>query len=98
MKTSVKKAITMICIFMMAAAFMTAGCASTSQLKDLEARVDAVSQKADDAMAAAEAAKMTANDCSTKCDQAARDAQMAADRATAAADKAEAIFMKKMKK
>lgn len=98
MKTSVKKVITMICIFMMAASFMTAGCASTCQLKELQARVDAAEQKADDAMATAEAAKRASDDCSTQCDQAARDAQIASDRAAAAADKAEAIFMQKMKK
>jgi len=94
-----------ICVILMALGFMVSGCATCASVKQLQAQVDAVSLKADNAMAAAVAAQKTADDCCATADKANQAAKQAADRAAAAADraenaaaKAEAVFMKHMKK
>ncbi|PIP38694.1 MAG: hypothetical protein COX19_11315 [Desulfobacterales bacterium CG23_combo_of_CG06-09_8_20_14_all_51_8] len=90
-----------ICIVLVAMAFMASGCASSGDLKTLQAQVDEVSLKADNAMSAATTAQKTADDClvtADKANKAAQNAEAAALRAEQAADKAEAVFMKNMKK
>jgi len=94
-----------ICIILLALGFMVSGCATTAQVKQLEDQINAASLKADNAMSAAAAAQKTATDCCATDDKANLAAKQAADRAAAAADraenaaaKAEAVFMKHMKK
>jgi len=92
--------------------FMFLGCATTGDLEKLQAQVNAVSQKADQALkeaqvakAAAQSAKMDSARDAERISQAAAKADSAAARAEAAAKmaednakKTEAIFQKSMKK
>ena len=47
MKTPLKKIVTMICVLLMAVSFLAAGCATSSQVKQLQAQVETAMQKAD---------------------------------------------------
>ncbi len=84
-------------------AFM--GCATTDDLKAVEQKAQVVGDKADRALAEAQSAKAIATDAAKSAAAAADRAEKAAGRAEAAARsaadsaaRAEAIFMKKMKK
>ncbi|HOD35894.1 MAG TPA: Lpp/OprI family alanine-zipper lipoprotein [Syntrophales bacterium] len=92
--------------------FMFSGCATTGDLEKLQAQVNAVSQKADQALQESQAAKSAAqsarmdnmrdaeriSQAATKADNAAARAEAAAKMAEDNAKKTEAIFQKSMKK
>lgn len=112
MKTLKASKMVRICIILLAMGFMVSGCATSAQLQKLQAQVDAVSLKADNAMNAAVAGQKAAEDCRVNADkaiaasnqaiaasrQAIAGADRAAERAENAAAKAEAVFMKHMRK
>jgi murein lipoprotein len=92
--------------------FLFSGCATTGDLEKLQAQVNAVSQKADQALQEAQAAKAAAqsaqmdsardteriSQAAAKADSAAARAEAAAKMAEDNAKKTEAIFQKSMKK
>jgi predicted component of type VI protein secretion system len=59
-----------ICIILLALGFMVSGCATSAQLQKLQAQVDEVSLKADNAMNAAVAGQKVAEDCRVNADKA----------------------------
>lgn len=97
---------TIFCICAIAMAFLfTGGCATSGQLKALQAQVDMNTQTANDAMTAAKDAKTTAENCCADSKQALESAEQAADRAESAAvkaenaaNKSEVIFKKGLRK
>lgn len=90
-----------VCIVLLALGFMASSCAPCSPRKEIQAQINEIALKADNAMAAAAAAQKAAEDCCVTDDEAnaaADRAEAAAERAENAATKAEAVFMKHMKK
>ena len=99
-----KKSIVMISAIL-ALAFVIGGCATKSDIKEMQAQDMAISEKADQAAQDAQAAKTAADEAIMKADEAAARAEAAEKRAEERerlADErmkqAETIFQKSMKK
>jgi len=103
MKSFKRLMISSLCVAVLSLSLLTTGCATSGKIKQLQDQMNVVSDKADQAMAAAKNATASNQDCCADSKKAAAAADQSADRAEAAAvrsenaaDKAEAIFMKKM--
>ena len=92
-------------LVMLALAFVVGGCATKSDLMDVQAREMASGAKADQAAQDAQAAKVAADEALLKADEAAARAEAAEERAAEReriadekARQAEAVFQKSMRK
>ena len=99
-----KKGLLMISV-MLALAFTVGGCATKSDLKEVEAREMAISAKADQAAQDAQAAKAAADEALMKANEAAARAEAAEERALEReriaeekAKQADAVFNNSMRK
>ncbi len=78
---------TVFCLLLLG--FFLTGCATTSQLENLEQRLEQVEGTSNMALEKAEAAEMSADECSMDAEQSAQQAEAAAEEAEMSARKAE---------